>query len=216
VLSVGNSAVYGCSRTISALSAQGHAPKIFSYIDRRGRPVFGILLSGLIGLLCFVAASDKEPEVFAWLMALTGLSTIFTWGSICICHIRFRAAMKVQGRSETELAYKSQVGLLGSYFGVVFNFLVLVAQFWTGLFPIGSPKADASAFFQAYLAAPIVLVCFVFFKIWKKTKFVSLQDMDLDTGRREVDNEAILAETAEEKAYLRSQNFMRRTWHFWC
>jgi amino acid transporter len=216
VLSVGNSAVYGCSRTISALSAQGHAPKIFSYIDRRGRPIFGILLSGTIGLLCFVAASDKEPQVFAWLMALTGLSTIFTWGSICFCHIRFRAAMKVQGRSEKELAFKSQVGLIGSYFGVIFNILVLAAQFWTGLFPLGASKADVTSFFQAYLAAPIVLVCFVFYKIWRKTKFVSLQDMDLDTGRREIDTEALVAEIAEEKAYLRSKSIFHRTWNFWC
>ena len=216
VLSVGNSAVYGCSRTISALAAQGHAPKFLGYIDRQGRPIFGILLSGIVGLLCFVAASEKEPEVFAWLMALTGLSTIFTWGSICFCHIRFRAAMKVQGRSESEIVYKSQVGLIGSYFGVVFNFLVLVAQFWTGLFPVGSSKADVTAFFQAYLAAPIVLACFIFFKIWKKTKFVSLKNMDLDTGRREVDTEAIMAEIAEEQAYIRSKNFFYRTWKFWC
>ncbi|KAF5126973.1 hypothetical protein DV495_003035 [Geotrichum candidum] len=216
VLSVGNSAVYGCSRTIAALSAQGHAPKFLSYIDRQGRPIFGIMLSGLVGLLCFVVASDKESEVFAWLMALTGLSSIFTWGSICFCHIRFRAAMKVQGRSETELAFKSQPGLIGSYFGVIFNFLVLVAQFWTGLFPLGSSKADVTAFFQSYLAAPIVLVCFIFFKIWKKTKFVSLQDMDLDTGRREIDTEALVAEIAEEKAYIQSKNFFYRTYRFWC
>ena len=216
VLSVGNSAVYGCSRTISALAAQGHAPKFLGYIDRQGRPIFGIMLSGVVGLLCFVAASEKEPEVFAWLMALTGLSTIFTWGSICFCHIRFRAAMKLQGRSEREIVYKSQVGLIGSYFGVIFNFLVLVAQFWTGLFPVGSSKADVTSFFQAYLAAPIVLACFLFFKIWKKTKFVSLKDMDLDTGRREVDTEAIMAEIAEEQAYIRSKNFFYRTWKFWC
>ncbi|KAF5097417.1 hypothetical protein D0Z00_002405 [Geotrichum galactomycetum] len=216
VLSVGNSAVYGCSRTISALSAQGHAPKFLSYIDRQGRPIFGIMLSGLVGLLCFVAASDKESEVFAWLLALTGLSSIFTWGSICFCHIRFRAAMKVQGRSENELAFKSQPGLFGSYFGVIFNILVLAAQFWTGLFPLGAPKADVTSFFQAYLAAPIVLVCFVFYKIWKKTKFISLEDMDLDTGRREVDNEALVAEIAEEKAYIQSKNFFYRTYRFWC
>jgi amino acid transporter len=216
VLSVGNSAVYGCSRTISALSAQGHAPKFLSYIDRQGRPIFGIILSGAVGLLCFVAASDKESEVFAWLLALTGLSSIFTWGSICFCHIRFRAAMKVQGRSEKELAFKSQPGLIGSYFGVIFNILVLAAQFWTGLFPLGAPKADVTSFFQAYLAAPIVLVCFVFYKIWKKTKFISLEDMDLDTGRREVDTEALIAEIAEEKAYIQSKNFFYRTWKFWC
>lgn len=216
VFSVGNSAVYGCSRTISALATQGHAPKFLAYIDRQGRPLYAIILSAVFGLLCFVAASDKEPIVFAWLLALTGLSVIFTWGSICICHIRFRAAMKRQGRSEDELAFKSKVGLLGSYFSVIINGLVLIAQFWTGLFPIGAEKADVTSFFQAYLAAPIVLVCFVFYKIWKKTKFVSLDEMDLDTGRRDLDTDALIAEIAEEKAYLKSKSFWYRTYNFWC
>ncbi|GME86558.1 unnamed protein product [Ambrosiozyma monospora] len=36
VLSVGNSAVYGCSRTISSLGDQGFGPKWFTYIDRQG------------------------------------------------------------------------------------------------------------------------------------------------------------------------------------
>lgn len=216
VLSVGNSAVYGCSRTIAALAAQGHAPKFLSYVDRQGRPLFGILLSGIVGLLCFVAASDKESTVFAWLLAITGLSSIFTWGSICLCHVRFRAAMKVQGRSLEELAFTSQVGVWGSWFGFVFNVLVLAAQFWTGLFPLGSSKANAEAFFQSYLAAPIVIICYLFYKIWKRTKFITLEEMDLDTGRREVDLELLKQEIREEKEEIASHGFFYRTYKFWC
>ena len=216
VLSVGNSAVFGCSRTVAALAAQGHAPKILAYIDREGRPLCGIFLSAFVGLLCFVTASDKQSIVFAWLLALTGLSSIFTWGSICLCHIRFRAALRAQNRTTDELAFESQVGVIGSYFGFIFNCLVLVAQFWTGLFPIGGKGADAESFFQAYLAAPIVIVCYLFYKIWKRPSIVSLSAMDLDTGRREVDFEALKLEIAEEKAYLQSRGFFYRTYKFWC
>lgn len=216
VLSVGNSAVYGCSRTVAALSAQGHAPKFLSYIDREGRPLFGIMLSAFVGLLCFVTASPVQGQVFAWLLALTGLSAIFTWGSICLCHIRFRAALRAQNRSTNELAFASQVGVVGSYFGLIFNCLVLVAQFWTGLFPIGGHGADVKNFFQAYLAAPIVIFYYAFYKIWKRPSFVTLQSMDLDTGRREVDFDALVAEIAEEKAYIQSRGFFYRTYKFWC
>lgn len=38
-------------------------------------------------------------SVFNWLLALSGLSTIFTWLSINIAHIRFRAAWKAQGHT---------------------------------------------------------------------------------------------------------------------
>ncbi|KAI6859980.1 amino acid permease, partial [Hortaea werneckii] len=39
VLSVGNSSIYGSSRTLAALADQGQAPKILGYIDRKGRPI---------------------------------------------------------------------------------------------------------------------------------------------------------------------------------
>lgn len=216
VLSVANSAMYGCSRTLAALAAQGYAPPQLSYIDREGRPLVGILISAIFGLLCFVCASEQQGNVFAWMMAITGLSAIFTWASICFCHIRFRFALKAQGRSTNELAFAAQGGLYGSYFGLTFNILVLIAQFWTGLFPIGSSKADATSFFQAYLAAPIVIVCFVFYKFWRPCHWVKLKDMDLDTGRREIDYDALIVEIAEEKAYLASRNIFYRTWKFWC
>lgn len=82
VLSVGNASAYGASRTLAALAEQGMAPRILGYIDRRGRPIWALFVSALIGLLCFLAATDAQTEVFEWLMALSGLSSIFTWTSI--------------------------------------------------------------------------------------------------------------------------------------
>ena len=82
VISVGNSAVYGSSRTVTALAEQGQAPQIFRYIDRKGRPLVSILLASSIGLLAFLACTDKENEAFIWMQALSGLSSIFSWGSV--------------------------------------------------------------------------------------------------------------------------------------
>lgn len=216
VLSVGNSAVYGCSRTLAALAAQGHAPRFLSYVDRKGRPLYGILVSAVFGLLAYVSASSAQGEVFAWLMALTGLSSIFTWGSICLCHIRFRAALHAQGRGTDELAFTSQVGVIGSYFGLAFNALVLIAQFWVGLFPLGASSANAKNFFQSYLCAPIVMFCYISYKLIKRPKFVTISEMDIDTGRREVDYDLLKQEIAEEKAYIASKGFLYRTYKFWC
>jgi amino acid transporter len=49
-------------------------------------------------------------------------------------------------------------------------------------------------FFQAYLAAPIVILFFVVFKIWKRTSFKRIQDIDVTSGRRELNLAEILAE----------------------
>lgn len=57
VLSVGNSSIYGSSRTIAALAEQRQAPAIFGYIDRAGRPLVAILFSATWGLLAFITAA---------------------------------------------------------------------------------------------------------------------------------------------------------------
>lgn len=215
VLSVGDSAVYGCSRTLAALAAQGLAPKFLGYIDRQGRPLASIAVTCVFGLLCFLSVSNKQEEVFNWLMALTGLSLIIMWGSICLCHIRFRRAIQYQGRSLDEVAFKSQVGVIGSWIGFAINVLVMIAQFWVALFPIGG-KPNASSFFQSYLAAPIVFALFICYKIWKKTKFVRLHEIDIDTGRREVDLDLLQQELRDEKAYIRSRGILYRTYKTWC
>lgn len=214
VLSVGNSSVYGSSRTIAALAAQGQAPKFMGYIDRAGRPMVGIAITVAFGLIAFVAASDKEQEVFNWLLALSALSSLFTWASVCFCHIRFRRGLHVQGRGTDELEFTSAVGVWGSWFGLILNILVLIAQFWTALFPTN--VADAKNFFEIYLALPIVLVCYIGFKVWYRTPFVRAKNIDLDTGRREIDYEVLREEIAAEKAFIRSKPWWFRAYKFWC
>lgn len=215
VLSVGNSSVYASSRTIAALGAQRQAPRSFGYIDRAGRPLVGVVITSLFGLICFVCASDVQEEVFNWLLAISGLSSIFTWGSVCLCHIRFRQGLKAQGRSTRELIFTSGVGVLGSIYGLTMNSLVLIAQFWTALFPIGE-SPSAKAFFEIYLAAPICIVCYVGYKLWFRPPFIKAKDMDLDTGSRAVDIDRLEQEVAEEREYIKSKGWWYRVYKFWC
>jgi len=217
VLSVGNSSIYGSSRTLAALADQGQAPKILGYIDRKGRPIVSIAIASSLGFLAFFAGSDKRGDAFNWMLALSGLSVIFTWMSICFAHIRFRSAWKKQGHSLSELAFRSQAGLIGSWVGFIFNILVLIAQFWTGAWPIGygelGPAGQAEAFFQAYLAAPIILICYLGYKIYWRTSFVRSHNADLHTGVRDLNLAELIA---EEKAEQASWPAWKRAYKFFC
>lgn len=218
VMSVGNSAVYGCSRTLTSLAAQGLAPKLFAYIDRMGRPIFGILLNGISGLLCFIVANKKiQSDVFTWLLAICGLCILFTWITISICHIRFRLAMKAQGRSLDELAFKSHAGFLGSVYAVIMMILVLVAQFWLSVFPLGD-KSSATLFFQNYIGLPIFVAFYLGHKLYvrKFNQFTPLREIDLNAGKKAVDVDLMRQERAEEKAELKTKPFWFRVYKFWC
>ncbi len=204
VLSVGNSSVYGSSRTLAALAEQGQAPRILAYIDRKGRPLVGIGIASALGFLSYVAASPKQADIFNWLLALSGLSSIFTWGSICLAHIRFRRGWAVQGHTLDELAFRSQPGVYGSWAGFLFNVLVLVVQFWVGFAPIGyaemTTQEKVESFFSVYLAFPIVLTFFLAYKIYMRTSYVKASEMDLKSGIRELNLQELLAEERAERA----------------
>ena len=79
VLSVGNSSTYGSTRTISALAEIGQAPKIFSYIDKKGRPLVALAFALLFSGLAYINIAPVGATVFNWLIALSGLSSFFTW-----------------------------------------------------------------------------------------------------------------------------------------
>lgn len=204
VLSVGNSSIFGSSRTLAALADQGQAPKILGYIDRKGRPLVSILIASAIGFIAYAADAKAEGEVLDWMLALSGLSSIFTWGSICLAHIRFRRAWEMQGHTLDELAFRSQPGVIGSWIGFIFNVLVLIAQFWVGAWPVhygsDAPSAQVQSFFLDYLAAPIVLLFYFSYKFWYRTPFMRCKDMDLKTGMRELNLPELLAEERAERA----------------
>ncbi|KAI8235253.1 General amino-acid permease GAP2 [Colletotrichum sp. SAR 10_96] len=209
VLSVGNSAVFGSSRTLAALADQQQAPRFLSYVDRKGRPLTAIGVASAVGLIAYLADLDAQDEVLDWLLAISGLSSVFTWASICLCHIRFRHAWRAKGHGLHELAFRSQVGVTGSYCGLAMNILVLIAQFWVGAFPVGWENEEASwvarNFFLRYAAFPIVAIFYIAHKLYFRTTFIQTDAMDLTTGRRDFNLGILVAQEEEEK----------RTWPRW-
>jgi yeast amino acid transporter len=84
--------------------------------------------------LAYINEANQGSTIFNWLLALSGLSSLFTWGSICLAHIRFRYAwVHVNGRSTDELPFASQFGVWGSYIGLGLNILCLIATFYVSL-----------------------------------------------------------------------------------
>jgi len=210
VLSIGVSGVYGGSRTLTALAQQGYAPKIFTYIDRSGRPLFSVLAIIAFGPLAYVNLAAAGPEVFDWLLALSGLAAVFTWGSICLAHIRFRKAWAYHGHTVDEIPFHAVGGVYGSWLGIFLSFIVLAAQFYTAIAPPGTSELnDAAGFFKSYLALPIVMAFWVAGFLWKRTGWLRTAQMDVDTGRRELDWEEIHAYRAHVATLPKWKRFFK-------
>ncbi|GAA5836294.1 hypothetical protein JCM3766R1_003482 [Sporobolomyces carnicolor] len=188
VLSIGLSCVYAGSRVLTALAETGYAPKVFTYIDKSGRPLWSVIAVLLFGPIAYVNVVSAGDTVFNWLLALSGLSTLFTWASICMCHIRFRKAWRVQGHHIDELPYRAIGGVYGSWCGFLLVCLVLIAQFYIAIWPLGGraedPRAAAEDFFLVWLAAPILLFFWLCAFIKNRTLPYKAHEIDLDTGRK--------------------------------
>jgi amino acid transporter len=217
VLSVGNSSVFGSTRTLAALADQGQAPKILSYIDRKGRPLVALGVAFAFGFIAYAADASASGTVLSWMIGVSSLSSIFSWGSICFAHIRFRKAWRMQGHTLDELAFRSQSGVIGSWFGFITTCLVLVAQFWVGAWPVGNGSLTvaqkAQNFFLEYLAAPVVIVFYLGYKLWFRVPFMRCRDMDVRTGMRGLNlPELIAEEEAEHAAWPR----WKKLYKFFC
>lgn len=192
VLSVGISAIYACSRMLLALAKHRLLPtgKHFdlSYIDRQGRPLAAILFSLGFGLIAYISLISPlgAEYMFVWLMSLSGLASLFTWGSICLCHIRFREGLKAQNREFGQLKYASQTGVIGSWYGLTLNGVIFLAQVWLSISPVGG-KPSAEGFFKNLLALPVIFLSYVLHKAVKSYRrgrvvwYVAAGEMDLDS-----------------------------------
>ncbi|CAI5756676.1 unnamed protein product [Candida verbasci] len=218
VVSVGNSSVYGCSRTLASLAAQGLIPQLFGYIDREGRPLFSIMFTNIIGLLGFLVAYIDEDTVFTWFFSVCSLASFFIWGFINICHLRWRYALYERHRSLDEVIFKSPLGIFGSISGLILLVLVVIGEIWISIWPIGS-NADVVTFWQNCLSLPLLLAIYVLHKTYARSwncLWVKLEDIDLDTGRREVNIENLKQELAEERQKLKNKPIYYKVYRFFC
>ena len=96
--------------------------------------------------------------------------------------------------------------------------MILAAQFYVALYPIGGDNLNPTSFFQAYLAVPIVIVFYIGHKVWTRSWsfYIRAKDMDVTTGRSMMDIELIKQEIADDKELLARKPLWYRFFNFWC
>jgi len=112
--------------------------------------------------------------------------------------------MKVQGYKIDDLPFTAIFGVYGSYIGLTMNILCVLALLFISISPVNN-HFTWDNFFTNMLAAPIILVLFLGWKFYKGTSVVRATEIDLITGRRDLDLAALKREEMAE----------RETWPIW-
>ncbi|KAH8689119.1 histidine permease [Talaromyces proteolyticus] len=185
VLSSGNAQAYIATRTLVGLANINMAPQIFGKCDRVGRPWAAIVLTFLIGGgLSYLNVSESGATIFGWFSSLTALCILYLWGTIFLCHIRFRLAWKEQKRSINDLPWRTWTWPWGSIYGLTWCLLLVIVEFYLAVWPLGE-SSSAKNFFANYISVVAIVILFIASKIYYRGSFwIKAADIDLDTGRR--------------------------------
>ena len=183
VLSAANSNVYSGSRIVVGLAQEGSAPRFFLRTTAGGVPYYAVAFTAAFGLLGFMNESSNGGQVFDWFLNITGVAGFISWTCINISHIGFMRALAARGQSRDTLPYKAMWQPWFSWYGILFNVLIILTQGFKAFIPW-----DTSSFFVAYVSLILFAVLYIGHKIVYRTKFVKPIEADLDSGRREVDD----------------------------
>ncbi|ORY71057.1 amino acid permease/ SLC12A domain-containing protein [Pseudomassariella vexata] len=202
--SAGNSFFYASTRVLYAAALDGKAPRFLTY-ERWGIPYACVAATTLLSCLVYLNVNNQGAEVFFWFSNLSAVSTLIVWASICITYLRFYYGLRHNGIARESLPFRSPRQPYLAWFAICF---CLVVAFFNGFDAFFPSKFSAKSFIPPYIDIPIFVGLFLGYKLVKGTKFVKLCDMDLWSGKAEIDS---FEGTWPE---VRPRNFLERIW-FW-
>ncbi|QSZ37367.1 hypothetical protein DSL72_009465 [Monilinia vaccinii-corymbosi] len=175
--SSGNSSMLGGTRILFGMAMHGHAPKIFTRVNRAGVPYVAAALYSFFMCLGYMTLSSTASEVFTWLQDLVSIATLVNWICILFIYLRFLYACKKQGIDRhTELPWAAPLQPYTSWASLA---LFITLLFTGGYTTFIHGHWDNEAFISSYLNIPLILVLFFGYKFYAKTKMVSLEEMPI-------------------------------------
>ncbi|KAI0297701.1 amino acid permease-domain-containing protein [Russula brevipes] len=144
----------------SAFSSAKASPRFITTVSRDGVPYVAITISGLFSFFAFLNAKSSTGKVFSWFLNLN-------------------YGLKSQGIERH--------GVHGGYRSIFQPYAGMYVVFWSVFFILVSGLSvfwnfNASDFIAAYINLPIFGLLYVGWKVLKRTKIVSLSQLDFVTG----------------------------------
>ncbi|EXJ81570.1 hypothetical protein A1O1_07634 [Capronia coronata CBS 617.96] len=193
VISAASSDIYCASRCVYGLAKDGQAPRILSRTLANGSPIIAVILSSLFILLGYMNTHKSTATVFQYFVSLMTVLAVLNWIAILLSYIAFRRALKVQGIAINQLPYIGILQPYGAYYALFISVVVVIFQGYNAFIP----HFDATTFVLQYLGIVLFVGNVILWKIYKRTRRVRARDLDLVTGRQEID--AVEIELEEEK-----------------
>ncbi|EFP90559.2 uncharacterized protein PGTG_16585 [Puccinia graminis f. sp. tritici CRL 75-36-700-3] len=187
------------------------APRCFSRRARNGALFVGIGITAVFGLLAYISTKgslERANEVYEDFSRMSSISVLMTWWSILLTYIRFyHGVSKKVGIDRNMFVYKAPYQPWLSCFGFAMITLVVI---FNGFEVFLRGEWSTSKFISAYISLLIFTLCFIWWKISQRTRFVKLDQMDFETGRSELNPlHGVVEEEKNVNSVGKSNNFLQ-------
>ena len=152
LLSAGNSGLFSCARMLYSLADEGHAPKAFKRLTRRGIPLLALSVSMVGGLASLISSVAAPETVYLALVSVAGFAVVGVWMSITASHFFHRRAFVRNGGRVADLSYKAP------FFPVV-----PILAFGLCLLSLVGIASDPAQVAALYFGIPFVAACYLYF-----------------------------------------------------
>lgn len=187
-ISTSSSHLYVSSRSLYAMAVQGKAPSVLKRCWKNGVPYAAVMTTALFGLLSFLALNEHDLDIFQIFINLISTSLILTWFGINLAYVRFYHALKLRSditsRNDPRYPYKAPFQPFLAYLGLIGSFTILLLM---GYVTFLKHYWSVEFFLTSYGMWVLFSVSYVLYKIVRNVKTPKLYNIDLDTGRVELD-----------------------------
>ncbi|KAH8687591.1 amino acid permease/ SLC12A domain-containing protein [Tricladium varicosporioides] len=185
-----NAFLYTGSRYLFALAQNKQAPRFLLRCSKAGVPYICVAVTASIAALTYLSVGKGGAETaFAWFQNLTTIASLFTWCSICIAYIQFHKALLAQGIDRNTLVFKSKFQPYTAWFALIYFAMIIIFNGFKVFVGQHHQNWNVTDFLAAYIGIPIYLLLFAFWKIFKRTKWISPVNADIQTGKAALDAE---------------------------
>lgn len=122
-LSAINSDVFGVGRMLHGMAEQGHAPKVFATVSRRGIPWVTVLAMMLAMLVAVYLNYLMPKKVFLVIASLATFATVWVWIMILFSQIAFRRTLTPEQKKALKFALPG--GAATAIVGIMFLAFVI-------------------------------------------------------------------------------------------
>ncbi|KAL6160678.1 hypothetical protein ACJQWK_11806 [Exserohilum turcicum] len=176
IFSAGNTYTYCATRSLYSLAIEGRAPKIFRKCTKNGVPIYCFLVVMIFPFLSFLQLSDDSAKVLTWLVNIITAGGLINYIVMCGTYLAFYKACKVQGLDRRTLPYYGYLQPYGTWFALGFEICVVFVYGYSTFKP---GNFTLESFFTYYTMVIVAPILFVFWKLFKRTKWLSPHEVDL-------------------------------------